>query len=135
MKSILFDSYAVLRWVQKEKGYEKVRALLKACREQSLKGYMNQVNLGEVYYLIIRRIGLPEAKIFLENFQRLPVEMVLPDSELIWQAAEIKALHPISYADCFAAATAIRFQASILTGDPEFRKLGNLVSVEWLSTP
>lgn len=132
MKSILFDSHAVLKWVQQEEGFEKVRSLLTACRAQSLKGYMNKVNLGEVYYLIIRRAGLPEAKIFLENFQRLPVEMVPPDSELIWNAAEIKAEHPISYADCFAAATAIRYRASILTGDPEFKKLGDLITVEWL---
>ena len=132
MKPILFDSHAVLRWVQQEKGYQKVRSLLTACRDQSLKGYMNQINLGEVYYLVIRRSGLPEGKIFLENFLRLPIEMVLPDSELIWKAAEIKARHPISYADCFAAATAIRFQAFILTGDPEFKKLGDLVQVEWL---
>jgi uncharacterized protein len=132
MKPMLFDSHAVLKWVRKEKGYQKVRSLLTACRDQSLKGYMNQLNLGEVYYLIIRRSGLPVAKMFLENFQRLPLEIVLPDSDLIWQAAEIKARHPISYADCFAAATAIRFQASILTGDPEFKNLGDLVSVEWL---
>jgi predicted nucleic acid-binding protein len=132
MKPILFDSHAVLKWVQKEKGYQKVRSLLTACRDQSLKGYMNQINLGEVYYLVIRRSGLPEGRIFLENFLRLPIEMVLPDGELIWKAAEIKARHPISYVDCFAAATAIRFQASILTGDPEFKKLGDLVQVEWL---
>lgn len=132
MKSILFDSHAVLRWVQREKGYQKVRSLLSACRDQSLKGYMNRINLGEVYYLVIRRTGLPEARIFLENFQRLPIELVPPDSELIWRAAEIKARHSISYADCFAAATAMRFQTSILTGDPEFKKLGDLVSVEWL---
>jgi uncharacterized protein len=132
MKPILFDSHAVLRWVQKEKGYQKVRSLLTACRDQSLKGYMNQINIGEVYYLVIRRSGLPEGKIFLENFLRLPIEIVLPDSDLIWKAAEIKARHPISYTDCFAAATAIRFQASILTGDPEFKKLGDLVQVEWL---
>jgi uncharacterized protein len=54
------------------------------------------------------------------------------ERDLIWKAAEIKARHPISYADCIAAATAIRFQASILTGEPEFKKLGDLVSVEWL---
>jgi ribonuclease VapC len=132
MKPILFDSHAVLKWVQKEKGYQKVRSLLTACRDQSLKGYMNQINLGEVYYLVIRRSGLPEGRIFLENFLRLPIKMVLPDSELIWKAAEIKARHPISYADCFAAATAIRFQASILSGDPEFKKLGDLVQMEWL---
>ena len=132
MKSVLFDSHAVLRWVQQEKGYQKVRSLLKACRDQSVKGYMNRINLGEVYYLVIRRAGHSKAKTFLENFQRLPIEMVLPDSELIWNAAEIKAAHPISYADCVAAATAIRYRASILTGDPEFKKLGDLVAVEWL---
>ena len=59
-------------------------------------------------------------------------EVVLPDSELIWEAAEIKARFSISYADCFAAATALRFEASILTGDPKFKKLGDLVKVVWL---
>jgi predicted nucleic acid-binding protein len=132
MKSILFDSHPILKWVQKEKGFQKVRSLMMACRDQTLRGYINQINLGEVYYMIIRQTGLPEAKMFLENFQRLSIQMVLPDSELIWETAEIKARHPISYADCFAAATAIRYQATIITGDPEFKKLGDLVKLEWL---
>jgi len=132
MKPILFDSHAIVKWVQKEKGFQKVKSLVTACRDQSLRGYINQINLGEVYYLIIRRAGLSEAKTFLENFFRLSIEVVLPDSDLIWEAAEIKARFSISYADCFAAATALRFKASILTGDPEFKKLGDLVIVEWL---
>ena len=132
MKPILFDSHAIVKWVQKEKGFQKVKSLVTACRDQSLRGYINQINLGEVYYLIIRWSGLSEAKTFLENFFRLSIEVVLPDSDLIWEAAEIKARFSISYADCFAAATALRFKASILTGDPEFKKLGDLVTVEWL---
>jgi predicted nucleic acid-binding protein len=43
----------------------------------------------------------------LENFFRLSIEVVLPDSELIWEAAEIKTRFSISYADCLAAATAL----------------------------
>ena len=93
---------------------------------------MNQINLGEVYYKTIRTVGLREAKKFLENFSRLPLSIILPDSELIWKAAELKAEYSISYADCFAAATALRYEASILTGDPEFKKLGSLVPIEWL---
>lgn len=31
----------------------------------------------------------------------------------------IKARHPIEFADCFAAATAIARDATLLTGDPE----------------
>jgi predicted nucleic acid-binding protein len=77
-------------------------------------------------------VGIERAKEIMENFYRLPIQMILPDRELIWRASEIKAIHPVSYADCFAVATALRFQASILTGDPEFKKFGSLVTVEWL---
>jgi len=132
MKRILFDAHPILKWVQKERGYQKVKSLLIDCRNQSALGYINQINLGEVYYKTIRAVGLQEAKNFLENFFRLPITTVLPDSELIWKASEIKAEHSISYADCFAAATALRYNAAILTGDPEFKKIESLVSIEWL---
>jgi ribonuclease VapC len=93
---------------------------------------MNQINLGEVYYKAIRAIGLEKANEFLQNFQRLPIDIVLPDSEMIWNAAEIKVNYAVSYADCFVAATAIRFHAVVLTGDPEFKKLKSLITVEWV---
>jgi len=131
-KVILFDAHAILKWTQKERGYQKVKSLLTACRDQSATGYMNQINLGEVYYKTIRAVGIDRAKEFLENFLRLPIEIILPDSELIWTASEIKASYSISYADCFAAATALRFGATLLTGDPEFKKLASIVPIEWL---
>jgi predicted nucleic acid-binding protein len=131
-KVILFDAHAILKWTQKERGYQKVKSLLTACRDQSVTGYMNQINLGEVYYRTIRAVGIDRAKEFLENFFRLPIKIILPDSELIWAASEIKASHAISYADCFAAATALRFGATLLTGDPEFKKLAPIVPIEWL---
>jgi predicted nucleic acid-binding protein len=132
MRRILFDAHAILKWTQKERGYHKVKSLMVACREQSALGYMNQINLGEVYYKTIRAVGLEEAKKFLENFLRLPLSIILPDSELIWKASEIKAEYAISYADCFAAATALRYEAAILTGDPEFKKIESLLSIEWV---
>lgn len=131
-KIILFDAHAILKWTQKERGYQKVKSFLTACRDQSATGYMNQVNLGEVYYKTIRAVGIDRAKEFLENFFRLPIQIILPDSELIWAASEIKATYSISYADCFAAATALRFGATLLTGDPEFKKLASIVPIEWL---
>jgi ribonuclease VapC len=44
------------------------------------------------------------------------------------KAAEVKAEYVISYADCFAVATAEQLSASIITGDPEFKKVEHLVS-------
>ena len=49
-----------------------------------------------------------------------------------WPAKEIKAEYAISYADCFSAATAIKLEATVLTGDPEFEKLRDIVQVRWI---
>jgi predicted nucleic acid-binding protein len=131
-KRIVFDAHAILRWTQKEPGYQKVKSLMVACRDGSVSGHMNRINFGEVHYKTIRILGLEGAKDFMENFVRLPITIVLPDEELIWKAAELKAQYPISFADCFAAATALVHNAFVLTGDPEFKKLTKVVSVEWL---
>jgi ribonuclease VapC len=131
-KRIVFDAHAILRWTQKESGYQKVKSLMVACREGSASGYMNRINLGEVHYKTIRVLGPEGAKDFMENFLRLPITIVLPDEALIWKAAELKAQYPISYADCFAAATALIYNADLLTGDPEFKKMIKVVTVEWI---
>ena len=131
-KRIVFDAHAILRWTQKESGYQKVKSLMVACREGSVSGYMNRINLGEVHYKTIRVLGPEGAKDFMENFVRLPITIILPDEALIWKAAELKAQFPISYADCFAAATALIHNAAVVTGDPEFKKLTKVVSVDWL---
>ena len=48
------------------------------------------------------------------------------------RAAELKARYPISYADAFALASAIEHQAELVTGDPEFRQVENLVKIVWV---
>jgi ribonuclease VapC len=54
------------------------------------------------------------------------------DMEITLEAAGLKSIHPVSYADCFAAALGIRKKAKIITGDPEFKLFGDKVNVEWL---
>jgi ribonuclease VapC len=49
----------------------------------------------------------------------------------VLDAARLKSEHAISYADCFAAATAIKEGASIVTGDPEFKKVENKAPIIW----
>lgn len=50
----------------------------------------------------------------------------------VLEAARIKALHPLSYADAFAVATAARFGATVVTGDREFEAVEGIVPIEWL---
>jgi hypothetical protein len=44
----------------------------------------------------------------------------------------VKAQFPLSYADAFAISTALRSQAMVVTGDPEFRAVAHLVEILWL---
>ncbi|MFQ5639800.1 MAG: type II toxin-antitoxin system VapC family toxin [bacterium] len=131
-KPKLLDSFAILRWTQKENGWEHIKALLENAETGTQSLIMSQINLCEVYYKSIRVIGLAKAKKFLETFYLLPIAVVHPSDELIWKAAEIKAAHPISLADCFAIATALKHDASIITGDPEFKRVQDLVEIEWM---
>jgi PIN domain nuclease of toxin-antitoxin system len=64
----LFDSHAILNWIQKEAGYRRVKALMVGCRDSTVTGFMSYLNLGEVYYKSIRTAGIEKAKAFLENF-------------------------------------------------------------------
>ena len=131
-KRILFDSFAILKYYQDETGADKVEKFLRSAQRGLLTTFMSEINLGEVYYMTIRRTGLEPAKENLERLLNLPIKIISPSSEIILRAAEIKAQYAISYADCFAVATAEKLSASIITGDPEFKKVEPLVSVEWI---
>ncbi len=132
MKKILFDSHALLKFSQDEKGADKVEKFLLFSWNRKLKAYLSEINLGEIYYISIRKLGLESAKLYLEQLLDLPIAIISPSSEIIREAAEIKAQYAISYADCFAVATALKYSASIITGDPEFKKVDHIVTIEWL---
>lgn len=132
MKNVLLDSHAVLKFYQDEDGAEKIEGILVSAKKGDLKAYMSEINVGEVYYMTIRRLGLASARDHLEQFFELPIQIIPPLSDIILSASEIKAEYAISYADCFAIATALKVEASIITGDPEFKKVENLVEIIWM---
>lgn len=132
MKNILFDSYAILCFYQDEEGADEVERLLIASRKGECRAFISEISLGEVHYKTIRRVGLDAARRQLEQFAQLPVEVVHPASDILLSASELKAEHAMPYADCFAIATALNRQSSIVTGDPEFHKVEHLVEIMWV---
>lgn len=79
---------------------------------------MSWINVGEVFYVVRRAHGEDAAAETIRDL-RTVVAAALPSPELVLDAARIKADHRLSYADAFAAATAIANDAVLLTGDPE----------------
>ena len=132
-KGYVLDSYALMAHFEQEPGAERVERLLKAARAGKTALYLTAVNLGEIYYSVVRERGLGKADETLTMIEELPISIVAADKTLAVLAGKIKAAHPIAYADCFAAALANQLNTKVVTGDPEFKKLENEVGIEWLN--
>jgi predicted nucleic acid-binding protein len=130
---LIFDSHALLKFFQKEKGYEKVTQLLEEIRKTGATKYINAINLGEIIYSTKKEFGDQKKLEILANIERLNFTILPISNNLIFQAAEYKAQYSISYADCFALASAVEHKAILVTGDPEFRKVEHLVDIVWIS--
>jgi ribonuclease VapC len=128
----IFDSYALLKLFQKEKGYEKVVQLLEETRKSGAMKYLNAINLGEIIYSTKREFGDQKKLEVLANIERLNFTILPIPNNLIFEAAEYKAHYNVSYADCFALASAVEHKAILVTGDPEFKKVEHLVEIVWV---
>lgn len=128
----VLDSYALIAHFEDEKGGEKVRKFLKAAQAGKTELYLSVINFGEIYYNTYREHGSKKADEAVFLIEQLPVTIVNADMEITLEAAGLKSLHPVAYADCFAAALGIRKKATIITGDPEFKQFGEKVNVEWI---
>lgn len=84
---------------------------------------MSIINLGEVYYRTAKASDEANARSILERFRLAPIGIVPVEDGLVIEAASLKARFPISYADAFAAALAVRRGARVVTGDPDFEPL------------
>lgn len=128
----VFNSYALLTYLQSEKGAEQVEELLDQAAEGQVSIRASLINLGEVAYIVERRHGAVWRDRILDQLSLFPVEFEEVTIERILAAAQVKAHHAISYADAFAVSLAQEFGATLVTGDPEFSQVESLVSVLWL---
>jgi predicted nucleic acid-binding protein len=128
----LLDSWALIAFLSGDRGGGVVRDLLRAAEGAGDRLLMNDVNIGEVYYVVAKRRSPAAADAFLRTLETMPIEAVSNAFADMIEAAKLKAQHAISYADAFAAATAVRRGAVLVTGDPEFRALEGTVTIKWI---
>jgi ribonuclease VapC len=129
----VLDSYALLAHFEDEAGGAQVEKILKAAQTGKTKLFLSVINFGEVYYTTFRERGREDAEEVRSMMEQLPITVVPADRENTLEAAKLKGAHAVAYADCFAAALGMRKKARVVTGDPEFKKFGELVAVEWLA--
>ena len=128
----LFDSHALLAFFQKEKGSEIVAGILRKALKQRQDRLICVINLGEIIYLTKRRFGDNKKVEILGRIFQMGFKVLQAPESLVFKAAELKAEYPISSADCFSLACAMEHAAILVTGDPDFKKVAHLVSIQWI---
>lgn len=135
MRDLVLDAWAVMVWLKgQQPAAERVRALLEAADRRECRLAMSIVNVGEVFYLSVKARNLAYGQRVLQTLQAR-VTTVSAHDELVMLAATLKARYAISYADGFAAATAMLQDAPLVTGDPELRAMAakeKSLQLEWI---
>jgi predicted nucleic acid-binding protein len=133
MKFVL-DAWAILALLQKEEpAAARVKQFIEEAQAQRLTLFVSVINLGEVFYRLGKVKGEIEAQKTLVEIRRLPLIEVPATDERVFAAAALKIRHHISYADAFAAASALELAATLVTGDPELICLEKEILIDKLS--
>jgi len=131
-RPVVLDSFALVSLFHKESGWKKVKEVLYDLSSSGEKADLCLINWGEFYYIVKRRVGQRKAEEALLLLQQLPIRLISVDDGLVKEAADVKSEYPVSYADAFCIAIALRSNGQILTNDPEFQSVEHMIHVTWL---
>ena len=128
----ILDASALMVYLEKESGYEKVKDMLVKAAQTNQELLMTTINLGEVYYVLHREYGGEQAAEILQMIETFPIKFINVDLDLAKQAAVYKAIKKLPFADCFAAALAKLKKGELVTKDKDFKVIEDDVKVLWL---
>ena len=128
----VLDASALMVYLEKEPGYEKVKDLFIRSAESDKEILMTAVNLGEVYYVLIKNHGLNEADEIMHLIHTFPIEIVSIDLALSKQAAIFKVAKKLPFVDSFAAALAKLRKGELVTSDKDFKAVEGDIKILWV---
>jgi predicted nucleic acid-binding protein len=132
---VVLDSWILLCWLKDQRpAADVMEGLWSQAFAGRLRLAINIVNAGEVFYMTQKVRGQDAAELVLSQLHSMPLEIRPVSNALVWEAARLKGEYAIAYADAFAAATAMREHAPLVTGDPEMKALEGRVRLQWVKS-
>lgn len=137
---LVLDAWAMLAYFLVQPEAPPVRNYLRQAVHDQARLYISAINVAEVFYMTWRKKGRSKASQVVRVLGKLPLTIVPATLGRALRAAEIKAQYSsakaqFSLADAFATALAEELGCPVVTGDPEFKLVETLVSIQWLRTP
>jgi len=116
-----FDTYAILEIINGNENYRKF---------EQLTIITSVLNLGELYYILLKQFSDDEIKQRIGRFKLSFLE-ITPNA--VVNAARLRFKNKkkgLSYIDCISYAIALEKELKFLTGDKEFKSMPNVEFVK-----
>lgn len=131
MISYVLDASAILRFTDKEAGYDRIHELFNQSAKGKIEVLISAVNWSEVLAALYKRAGgnHAAAKALAGNLAALPLTIAAADQATAEEAASLKSNFKLPLADAFAAAlTRVSSansgkQTTLVTADYDFKAI------------
>ncbi|MCI0554186.1 MAG: PIN domain-containing protein [Anaerolineae bacterium] len=127
-KSFVLDTSALMAFIEKEEGAERVREIL--LKKSTI---IHWLSIMETVYISQRELGEEEALTRYALLKKLNAKIIWDaDEALLLNAARIKSTHSLSLADSVIAAITAQYKAILIHKDPEYEPLQDVLEMEIL---
>lgn len=133
MTTYVMDASALIRFIDDERGSDRVEAILDECGSGQADICLSAVQWGEVVANTRKRFNSEEQFKILSNLLPEAARVLAADQKRAENAARFKVDYKISYADAFALELALESADRVLvTADYGFKAVEELARIEFL---
>ncbi len=123
MSRYVFDTSALLTFIENEEGAEAAESLLMKAVDGIDEIFISIVSSIEIFYISVREQGRATGEQRLGLLESLPIIQEPLSPRLVKIIGEIKAGKAMSFADCCIAGLAKQKKAILVHKDPEFEQI------------
>jgi predicted nucleic acid-binding protein len=129
----VLDSSAVVRFLDKEAGWDRIAAILLAHSEETAKAAISAMQWGEIAGIVRRKRGAAAQSSTLQDLAYFQLQIVAATGKRAVHAAEIKQDRKLPYANAYALDLAMDSADHVLvTADYDFKAVADLAQIEFL---
>jgi len=135
MTTYVLDASAILRFTDREAGFDRVRDLLIRAAQGEVELLLCAVNWGEVVGALYKRAGGVAALMssVAANLAALPLTIIAAEKDLAEAAAILKHDFKVPFVDAFAGSLALHKNATLVTADYDFKSVpSGTMNIEFL---
>jgi predicted nucleic acid-binding protein len=133
LRTYVLDASALLRYLDKEAGYDRVRELLRLHARNESALVISAVQWGEIACKVFQRHDRPRYEHILSQLYSIGLTITPATAERAASAGILRATLKIAYADAFCVQAAMELPGCVLvTADYGFKAAEHLVKMEYL---